>query len=393
MPSDLPDKSPYILFLTKWYPSLLDPQLGIFVRKHASAVSDFTMIAVIYVTGADDLKSKHEYSVSVEKNLREYTGYYQTAKGVFHRFINLYRYLRTFRYLLRQITQLYGYPELIHSHVLLRPALLAWFYSRKLSVPYVHTEHWTGFIHGAYRRKSILYKWLCKKSVARAETLTVVSDGLKSAMAVNGLLHPDTLIIPNIIEARNIERTFDTDRKKIRILTVADLVERNKNISGTIKALEILKIKYPEIEFHVIGGGQDADLIHSLAGKADPHSEWIKFYGKRDNIFVLEFLQGIDFLITNSTIETFSVITAEAIAAGKPVIATRCGGPEYFVTPENGILIEPGIQAVLVEAIETMLQSFSNYDPVVLSAGILSKFGRQAVGKQLMGLYQKILKK
>ena len=54
----------------------------------------------------------------------------------------------------------------------------------------------------------------------------------------------------------------------------------------------------------------------------------------------LELLTNADFHILNSDDEGFSVVTAEAILYGIPVIATKCGGPEDFVTPSTGILIE-----------------------------------------------------
>ena len=37
-----------ILFLTKWYPNKFDPQLGVFVRKHAKAISDQQMMPLTF---------------------------------------------------------------------------------------------------------------------------------------------------------------------------------------------------------------------------------------------------------------------------------------------------------------------------------------------------------
>lgn len=52
---------------------------------------------------------------------------------------------------------------------------------------------------------------------------------------------------------------------------------------------------------------------------------------------VAGFFCECDFFVLNSNFETFSVVTAEALAYGKPVIATRCGGPEEFVNKIMGI--------------------------------------------------------
>ncbi len=162
-------------------------------------------------------------------------------------------------------------------------------------------------------------------------------------MKEKGVTNNNTYIVPNIIENCLSGIPQVRSDQKVRILTVADLVEKNKNVSGTLKALVSLRNNHPEIEFHIIGSGIDERLLANIAHKLDPMSEWIIFHGRRDNDYVLAFLQSIDFLVTNSNVETFSVITAEAIAAGKPVIATRCGGPDIFVKEKTASWLIPGI--------------------------------------------------
>jgi glycosyltransferase involved in cell wall biosynthesis len=51
-----------------------------------------------------------------------------------------------------------------------------------------------------------------------------------------------------------------------------------------------------------------------------------------------------------------SLVAAEAMAAGKPVVATRIGGiPEYVAEEETGLLVPPGDSRSLVEAVLALL--------------------------------------
>jgi glycosyltransferase involved in cell wall biosynthesis len=54
--------------------------------------------------------------------------------------------------------------------------------------------------------------------------------------------------------------------------------------------------------------------------------------------------------------ESFGIVALEAMASGRPVIASRVGGLEdVVVNGETGILVEPGSEEQLAEAIETLL--------------------------------------
>ena len=45
-------------------------------------------------------------------------------------------------------------------------------------------------------------------------------------------------------------------------------------------------------------------------------------------------------LVVPSRRETFSLVTAEALASGTPVVATECGGPEEILTDDTGQLAQ-----------------------------------------------------
>ncbi len=83
--------------------------------------------------------------------------------------------------------------------------------------------------------------------------------------------------------------------------------------------------------------------------------------GLLDRVNRKEVLQLIDqshCLVLCSEIETFGVVLIESLSRGKPVIATRCGGPESIVNSENGLLCAAGDVDALSK---TMLQIKEQY--------------------------------
>ena len=56
----MPAKPIKVLFLPKWYPDRNDPQNGVFIRKHAEAVSGYCDVKVLRVSRDLDLSSKYE---------------------------------------------------------------------------------------------------------------------------------------------------------------------------------------------------------------------------------------------------------------------------------------------------------------------------------------------
>ncbi|HEY7346249.1 MAG TPA: glycosyltransferase, partial [Gaiella sp.] len=52
-------------------------------------------------------------------------------------------------------------------------------------------------------------------------------------------------------------------------------------------------------------------------------------------------LRAADVVCQPSLVEPFGLVTLEALACGRPVVATRVGGPPEFVPPDAGVLVDP----------------------------------------------------
>ena len=82
---------------------------------------------------------------------------------------------------------------------------------------------------------------------------------------------------------------------------------------------------------------------------------------------------------------------AEALACGKPVIATRCGGPEEFINEERGKLIEVNTPEQLKSALLWMYDHHREFDPEKLKRFINENFSKEVVGKKFLQLYEEVL--
>lgn len=379
---------PHILFLTKWYPNKNDVQLGVFIRKHAKAVSEYCKVSVLYVWGDYNLNKSPVLEEHKNGNFSETIIYYQRNNGAFKLLINLYLYIKHVFIGYHYILKKYGKVDLIHVHILIRTGLAALLLKAKYKIPYLITEQWTGYASGEYSAFFWLRKQLVKWIIKNAEMVTVVSESLKKSMIALGLKNRYA-IVHNIIE--DIELPAEPQNEKIKILTVADLNDKNKNISGTIKAIAEVYTQKQNFEFHIIGGGKDEAILKSIAQSTGLLNKVIFFHGRKSNTEVYEFFKQIDFVIINSNVETFCVAAAEALVNGKPQITTICGGPEEFIKPEHGVLIEKGNHKQLVNAILLMLDNYKQYNRVDMHNYAKANFSYSGVGRKFYEIYKQIL--
>jgi len=137
--------------------------------------------------------------------------------------------------------------------------------------------------------------------------------------------------------------------------TVCRLVEPKKGLSVLLRAMDELKRRNGgrPCQLLIVGDGPAREELKSLRDRLGL-SSWVVFAGTRRDI--PRILQALDAFVLPSLYEGFGIAILEAMAAGKPVIATAVGGiPEFVVPGETGVLVEPGNASVLADAVETLL--------------------------------------
>lgn len=388
-----------VLFLASWYPSKLHPVSGIFIKKHAETVSRFCDVAVLYVISDPKLNDKvYDVEYVEENGILTVRVYYKKVNlniPLISKSIKFIRYIKGAYFGLKIIKEKFGRPNIVHVNVVMPAGLIAIFLKYLRKIPYVITEHCDVYIRDikGFEKISIFSKLLMKLVVSKAECLTVDSHAMKDAMLALGFksrFH----VIPNVVDAPHMNiNTENVFRDKKKIIHISLLSDKQKNVSGLIKAISNIynNIGRKDFELHIIGDGPERSNHENLAKELGLLNECIVFHGYVSEDEKKELIANSDFHVLNSNFEGFSVVTAEAIAHGLPVIATKCGGPEDFVTSDVGILIEHGNQKQLKDAILYMLDNCNKYSKKKLHEYAKSRFSYEVVGRQIYEIYKFVL--
>jgi glycosyltransferase involved in cell wall biosynthesis len=165
--------------------------------------------------------------------------------------------------------------------------------------------------------------------------------------------------------ASRLRAHFPWTAQRPIILTTARL-EHQKGLPYLLEAAT----RVPEAVFVVVGEGSERSRLEARA-KELRIGDRVIFLGHRDD--VRDLLEDSDLFVLPSLNEGFPLAILEAMAAGKPVIATAISGTaEVIVNGETGLLVPPADAAALAAAVRELLS-----DPLL--AQRLARSGRSRV--------------
>lgn len=377
-----------ILFITRWYPNRVDKLDGNFIENHARAVATYADLAVLYV-GADPLMSDKSYAseISTEHGYTVIRVWYRNndvSTKINGRIVKFFRYVRATRIGWLKTKKLFGLPDVNHVHIFTRPVLLAFYLRFKYGIPFLISEHSSHFVHDLPVLLPPM-KWFAQYAARQATIITAVSNTLKEAMIAFGL-HGNYHIVPNVVFVNDTSPAKRHASEHIHIIAIGGLTDGRKNLNGLIRTFALIHAQIPNARLNIVRPVADQDL-YAAALSTGLLNIKIFFHDYLSNHEVYELLNDCSFLVVNSISETFSMAAAEALACGKPVITTRCGGPEEFITEETGMLIDINAPDQLSKALVNMYHSYSKYDPVQLKQFVAAHFSSEVVGTNLMKLY------
>lgn len=382
-----------ILFLSAWYPNRTDSMAGLFVRKHAEAVSLYANVFVLYVQ-PDPTVRKMEKEIIHYQRLTEITYYIPSSRQTFlSKFIKQTSYLSAYFSGLKILKELEFKPDIIHVNILTRTGIIGYIFSKLLNIPYVITEHWTRYTVENNSFDGFLRKRITKYIVKKAQGIYPVSKNLQNSMERFSLNNDHYLVINNTVDNIFIKSQEIAKHNKIRIVHISCFDDKAKNLSGILRVVKKLSQRRNDFELIIIGTGVDFEKISQYAQTLELTDKVVYFQGELQPDAVAVWLNNCDFTVLFSNFENSPVVISESLVCGKPVISTQVGGISELIDDKNGILIPKGDEKAFEEKLNFMLDHFEEYDAKTIQKSAIEKFSSETIGKKLVSEYQRIIQK
>ncbi len=290
-----------------------------------------------------------------------------------------------FKRLYRQIKRREGKPDVVHAHFGdVAAAVVDTCGVEK--IPYVVTEHSSAVNVDVLPEKT---RTELTKTYAHAAAVIAVSGALKEKIKKH--TGKDAVVVPNIVDLSLFEPT--SSRRKgegLRFISAGNLVP-GKGFDVLLDAFQCVVRTRPDARLLIMGGGPEKENLQNRIRDLGLE-ETVCLYGAyRREEFAAE-LKISDVFVLASRGETFGVVYVEAMAGGLPVVATRCGGPEDFVTAENGLLVDVDDAQALAEAMVSVADRRHEYNNQLIAASAAEKFSKDAVANQLGVVFQECIK-
>jgi glycosyltransferase involved in cell wall biosynthesis len=373
-----------VLIIPSWYPNKENPVSGIFFKEQAKALSEFIDVAVLNL----NISPKNIFPEEKIEKIGKMTTFTIKKLNVFpkmklKRLLLKYYTLKSFK----KIINIFGTPDIIHAHVTYPAGYMAYILKKKYGIPIVITEHATFFEKIYTKNKKIVQKIFDK-----TDYYIAVGNNLKKQLQSFGRKQCE--VIPNFINFEKFQEleTTNTNFKsdKFNYINISLMTEK-KGIDILLKALNkiVYNYGYKDVFLHLVGDGPKRNEYEKLA-KNLRITNYCKFYGLVSNDEIPSMLSSCNALIISSRIETFGVVGIEAMAAGLPVIATICGGPEDYVKDFNGVLVEKENVDELAKGMLYVKNNYNKYNSKMIKKYAYENFSKEAVTKKLIKIYEKL---
>ena len=287
------------------------------------------------------------------------------------------------------------FPDLLHAHFVYPDGLAAVLAGRLLRLPVVVTAHGSDLKllpgRGAALRKQV--SWTLQK----ARAVICVSTELRELALAYGASAQVTRVVPNGYDPAVFQ---PAPRDQARAVLGLPKDERVVLYAGNlypVKGPDVLLESYSRLNgwrsrsrLILVGDGFWRMRLEEQARQLGV-AERVRFVGARSHNEMPRWLAAADVVVLPSRSEGWPTVVVEALAVGRPVVASRVGAvPEMVRNGENGFVVEPAEPESLAAALAAALEK--NWDPqrIRRSAHLLTWTD---VAERIASIYQEIVGK
>jgi glycosyltransferase involved in cell wall biosynthesis len=285
--------------------------------------------------------------------------------------------------------------NIVHAHVGRDYLVAALACRRAPNCRLILTRH-----HYLPLKKNPVYRWL----LGSAAAFIAVSDAVRQSLIERLALDPERVpVIPNWIDTTRFQ-TVDRDKARAMFQIKANLavacigqLTPEKGQEEFIRAAGQICRSRSDVEF-LIAGEENSDSqsythrLHQIAETMGIQDR-VRFMGFVQ--YLPELLGAVDVVVVPSWDEGFSLVTIEAMAARRAVLASNVGGIRDILQENvNGLLFSPRDANAMAEKMKWLLADAPLRDRLAGQGqrDVYAKFSRDKVIDQIEMLYKEALK-
>jgi glycosyltransferase involved in cell wall biosynthesis len=380
-----------VLVIPSWYPHRRNPIEGIFSREHALAIGamrpDWNVAVSLWGQSETVLRIREPWMWptvfswardrgrnALSRNVVEYRS---PALVWSDRLLHGRRdaivdaCLRNWESAQRDI----GPIDVIHAFVSYPGGWAAMKLSERTGVPYVISEFMGGpFPFPAYLDDRGSLRDFVAEPLARASVRMGVSPTQIERMEELGV--DDVELVPLMVDEDVFSPGSDSVAEPGRFFTVAALIP-DKGIGDLLQAAAAVLRDRPMVTFRIRGEGDREPWLAQARNLGIEHH--VVFLDRLSAKELADEYRRCAAFVLPSHHEAGATSVIEALACGRPVVSTRCGAPEYLVTPETGLLVDVGAAAPLAAALRVVVDEPNRFDSSAIRADFVHRFSRSVV--------------
>jgi L-malate glycosyltransferase len=377
-------ESKQVLIISFWNPTEENPQQGVFIQDQAVAICSLRDNVVFLQVNVSFSKN-----IFLKKTIEE-SAWHNNRRIVINLYTRLWKFWYVNPWLLTKViyaiiknTRVEIKPGIIHSNVIFPCGVVGYLLAKKTGAKTIISEHWSK-VEKLVRNP--LYNRIALKAYRECFAIICVSEFLSDKIA-RFTNHPNVAVIPNIVNSAlftYLPKTLKDD-SILSFMCVASW-RPPKRLDLIIDALcDYAHETSRQIELKVVGKGPQTEMIKTREIPDNLHIELLGYIDKKSIAALL--LYNMAFLHASET-ETFSIVTAEALSTGTPVIASKAGALPELINEQNGILAENRRESWL-QAIREIASKKFDYEAIAMQ--YQKQFSPDTVGRSIISIYDKKL--
>jgi glycosyltransferase involved in cell wall biosynthesis len=236
-------------------------------------------------------------------------------------------------------------------------------------------------------RRHRWYKKMAEKNITHADSLRVVSDGIKQKLINRGIADYTIFKISTPVNLDQFKMPAGdfTTKKKI-VLTVGRIVKA-KDFPTLIRAAGLVYQQVPDLEWQIIGDGPLLEKFKRQT-KSQPYITWL---GLVDHQKLRNYYQQAMVVVMTSNNESFGKVFLEGAMAGLPAVATNTvGAQEIIDNGVSGYIVSIGDAPAVAERISYLLKTPAAAAQMGQAAyrTVTEKFGWQKNIEAIIGMWR-----